>query len=193
MTFVLSFIKPQRAIVLGIREFLSPPTALYSPPTLNHTTTHRSLPWPRWNYWRRIGNNEYKVKWQELITFGAGVYFNENSNCHVPGKKISSLEISSNKSELLLIFLCGKIDDQKPGQFRLSIHPDECRPFLCLKKSTCPGKTGRMVTVILKTLLFCVVAQRTLFWYRRFGSAYRFRRKWYVIYTHTHLWTSQDA
>jgi len=56
MTFVLSFIKPQRAIVLGIREFFSPPTALYSPPTLNHTT-HRSLPWqlhPRWNYWRRI-------------------------------------------------------------------------------------------------------------------------------------------
>jgi len=68
------------------------------------------------------------------------VHFNENSSRHVSGKMISSLLISSNKSELLLIFLGGKIDNQKTGQFRLSLHPDESRPLLCLKKSTCPGK-----------------------------------------------------
>jgi hypothetical protein len=80
------------------------------------------------------------------------------------GKKTSSLLIGGHKSELLLIFLCGKIDDQKPGQFRLSIYPDESRPLLCLKKEHMSGeKTGRMVTVIFETSLFCVVAQRTLF------------------------------
>jgi len=61
------------------------------------------------------------------------------------------------------MFLGGKIDNQKRGQFRLSLHPDESRPLLCLKKSTCPGKTGRMVTVIFESSLSCVVAQPTLF------------------------------